>query len=840
MFSSKRGSDTDTYRTRLRPRLYQRAWFQIMFGGAAILCLVAVLALFLFLKPRKERAYALDLDEIEKLEIPSRIYDRHGREIGQIKVEDRRPISLDQVPYHLIQALTAVEDSRFFEHNGIDYIGIVRAMLLNFKAGRITQGASTITQQLAKQTYDDLRLNRTFDNKIVEAFLARRFEQKFTKDQILEHYLNRVFFGSGYFGIETAARGYFGKSVAEIDIVEAATLTGLIKSPSRLSPKNNPDQSRTARNYVLRRMHTEGMITSAELAEFSRRPIGLNPSKGQQNSYVNEIIRLRVIDELGFEKASTGGFKIYTTIDRDVQAAARQSLRHNLTKAEAHPGYQHPTYAHFVESSRLPDPLGDSPGAARARTPDYLQGAVLAIENHSGGIIAMVGGRDFRHSQFNRALLARRPPGTAFTPFVYAAAFGENFFPGSIIKDAPIDNRSVAIGGTTGILGEWGNESDKVTYLGDIPAREALIQSKNAATVRIGKKVGRDKVIALAARAGIASPMDDYDRCLLGSSGVKLDEFCKAFSIFPNGGTRPDKLHLITSVADTDGQIIFSEPVTTMTRAIDPIAAYQVHSCLAESLQRGTAKNAYTKNGLLDKNAGGKTGTAYNFSDLWFVGYNNQITCGIWVGFDKPGSPAKPIYRGAFSNVTALPIWVDTLNASLPAFPSTPIPLPDGAQTVEICKKSGRRATDACYEELPGSEPGARKIERYTYKEIIRANIDFHIYCDYHSDDGESLPGEIVPQIARIDPQIKPILSSGSANAILVRSPTVIGSDDPYHSIQPILRTQPTDPDDKTEVRRASPVNPISLNSTTTLPIDIDRPKPLSIPELDQTPDSDQ
>jgi membrane peptidoglycan carboxypeptidase len=356
---SKRGSETSTYRTRLRPRLYQRRWFQLMFGGAFVLGIIGLVVVFLFLKPRREKAYAFDLAEVNNLEIPSRIYDRHGKEIGLIKVQDRRPVDLDKVPYHLIQALTAVEDSRFFEHDGVDYIGVVRAVVLNFKAGRVTQGASTITQQLAKQTYEDLRLNRTLDNKIIEAFLARRFEQNYTKSEILEHYLNRVFFGSGYFGIEAAARGYFGKSVSEIDVVEAATLCGLIKSPTRLSPKNNPGESRTARNHVLGRMHTEDMITAAELAEYRARPIELAPANAQQNSYVNEIIRLRVIEELGFERAATGGFKIHTTIDRDVQSAARQSLRRNLTKAEGHANYKHRTYAQYQETAHLPDPLSD-------------------------------------------------------------------------------------------------------------------------------------------------------------------------------------------------------------------------------------------------------------------------------------------------------------------------------------------------------------------------------------------------------------------------------------------------------------------------------------------------
>ncbi len=815
--------NTDTYATRLRPPLYRRRWFQVVLAGTCIAFVAGLIGTYAFLKPHKDRADRFDLTEIGHLEVPSRIYDRHGREIGQIKIEDRRPVGLDQVPYHVVQALTAVEDSRFFEHDGVDYIGIVRAAILNLKAGRVTQGASTITQQLAKQCYEELRLQRNLDTKITEAFLARRLEKEFSKPEILELYLNRVFFGSGYFGIDSASRGYFGKPVGEIDVVEAATLCGLIKSPTRLSPKNNPRESRTARNHVLARMHIEGMITDAELAEYRARPIELAEAQAQQNSYVNEIIRLRVISQLGFEKAAGGGFKIYTTIDRDVQAAARQSLLRNLSKAESHPQYKHRTYAEYQETARARDPLGGA--SPKPKAPDYLQGAVLMIENDSGGVVALVGGRSFQDNQFNYAFHARCSPGTAFTPLVYAAAFSGDDFPGSIVKDAPIDNRSVAIGGSTGILGEWGNESADVTYLGDIPAREALVQSKNAATVRLGKKVGRRKVMDLAKRAGIESPMDDYDRCLLGSSTLELDEFCMAFTMFPNGGTRPDKLHLISSVTDAAGKVIYTEPESKQVRVIDGIAAYQTHSCLAEALERGTGKGAAGSYGLRDRNAAGKTGTAYNFTDLWFVGYNDKLTCGVWAGFDTTDT----IYHGAFSNTTVLPVWVDAMNASAAAFPSQPIPLPEGARTVEICKKSGRRATDACYEELPGSEDGERKIERSTYREIIRAGTDFHLYCDYHSG-GEGTPRPILPQIASSGPAPPPIQTGAPADAILVQSPTVIGADDPYNSIQPVLRARPANAED--EVRRATPVSPISLGNSKP-PIEIEQPEPLVIPEVD-------
>jgi penicillin-binding protein 1A len=801
---------------------------KFLFAASCVIGLAALITLYLFLKPRRDLSADFDLNAIGKLEIPSRIYDRHGVEIGQIKIEDRRPIELEQIPYHFIQALTAVEDSRFFQHQGIDYIGILRAAILNFKAKRVTQGASTITQQLAKQCYPELRRNRNLETKIIEAFLAQRLEKNFTKPEILEHYLNRIFFGGGYFGIESAARGYFGKSAGQLDVIESATLCGLIKSPSRLSPRNNPIGARKARNHVLQRMHTEDMISDTQLGLYLKEPVTLINPKGQQNSYVQEMIRLQVIDQIGFESAGGGGFKIYTTIDNTAQQTARQSLLRSLSEVEKHHGYQHPTYSQYRENKTLPDPLektSRSIGKARG-IPDYLQGAVLMIENKTGAIIAMLGGRNFGDSQLNRTFQSQRPAGTVFKPFVYATAYSENYFPGSMIKDTPIDNRSVAIGGITGILGEWGGESEVINYLGDIPAREALVHSKNAATVRLGKKIGRKKVSGLARKAGIHSPMDQYDKSLLGSSAVSLKELCMAFTIFPNAGSRPNKLHIISSIVNATGSTIFSEPSTDLSNAIDPVTAYQVSSCLQDVLQRGTAKESYTKYGLRDKTAAGKTGTTHNFTDLWFIGYNSEVTCGVWTGFDYP----KTIYRGAFSNSIALPVWVDVMNASSGSFPSKRIPMPEGCQIIEICRKSGHLATDSCYEELPGEEQGARKIQRCTYKEYIRKKNNFRHYCSFHSTDRERILHPLIAGFPANNPPQPPLLAAQPSEAILMISPTVVGTSDPYSSQQPVLRAQAAG--QAGEIRRATAVNQVTLDRDETQ-ISIPAPKPIEIPAVD-------
>ena len=806
-------------RLKKRTRLYQKRWFQISLLILLIGTAVGASYGISYLKIRQEKAEAFDLSAISKLEIPSRIYDRNGIEIGQIKIEDRRPVRLETVPYHLIQALTAVEDSRFFEHSGVDFIGIARAVILNLKAKRITQGASTITQQLAKQCYPVEFKTRNINTKVIEAFLANRIEKSFTKPQILEHYLNRIYFGSGYFGIESASRGYFGKSATDINVLEAATICGLIKNPSRLSPRNNMELCLKARNHVLNRMHKEKMITQSELSKFLEEPIQLSQVKGEQNSYIQEMVRLQVIEQIGLENAGKGGLKIHTTIDNETQRVAIQSLYRNLTKTENHPEFKHQTYANYQEKEISPGPIA----LAKKNTPNYLQGAVIMIDNKTGGIVALVGGRNFKHSQFNRALQSKRPTGTAFKPFVYAAAFSENYFPGSRIKDSPIDNRSVAIGGSTGILGEWESESETVTYKGTITAREALVESKNSATVRIGKKIGRSKVVDLVQRAGVKSAMDEYDKTLLGSSSASLHEICRAFTIFPNGGQTSNNVHVISSIVNPKEETIFESVPNGQGRAIDTSTAYLVHSCLQDSLTEGTGKESFAKYGLRDKTAAGKTGTAYNFTDHWFVGYNSAVTCAVWAGFDTP----KTIYRGAFSKDTILPVWVDAMNTSLKSFPSKPIAQPADVLTIEICKKSGLRATDTCYEEIEGEEEGTRKIMRTTYKEIIQKRADFHSYCQFHASGNEQIRRPIISDLT--DPNNRS-QNISSIDAVFLISPTVIGESDPYSSLQPVLKARAVNQEETP--LKATPVTPTILGNGE-IPIQITPPEPLEIPDID-------
>ena len=320
---------------RYKPPFYLRRWFQATVLFFLLVGIAGIIGVSMFLAPYKERAAEFDFAEINKLERASIIYDRDGFELGRIFVLNRDPVELEKVPLHLIQALVAIEDARFFEHDGVDYMGIVRASLRNVRAGSAKQGASTITQQLARNAFN--LTERSYDRKLVEAFLAHRIEENFSKAEIMEMYLNRIYFGSGFYGVNAASKGYFGKDVSEISLEEAATLCGLIKSPGRLSPINNIEASKNARDYVFERMVEERMITRSEANSLQAKPIVLAPKRVERKKsfeYAYEQVRQQVVAQIGFEAASEGGFHIYTTIDSKLQLAASESLVEHLDRVE--------------------------------------------------------------------------------------------------------------------------------------------------------------------------------------------------------------------------------------------------------------------------------------------------------------------------------------------------------------------------------------------------------------------------------------------------------------------------------------------------------------------------
>jgi 1A family penicillin-binding protein len=760
-----------------------RPWFYVPIGIIAVLAVIVTVYVSSLVTELKAEAKAFDLSQLEQMESASVILDRNGKIFGQIYVENRDTVPYEQLPQDLINAVIAVEDAKFYQHHGYDLLGIVRAALKNFTAGHVRQGASTITQQLARNSFS--LKEKTYRRKLLEIFLAQRIEEQFGKQKIMELYLNRIYFGGGLYGAEAAARGYFGKSAREMSLAECATLAGLVKSPNRLSPWTDRDNSREVRDYALDRMRDLGLISRERCAAARAQQIVVSSRQNAQGqSYAVDYIRQQVIAAVGWDRAKNEGFRIRTTIDVDLQKVAEDSLRAHLEAVEQSPEYNHQTYAAYAASFRKAKANGAAAAEPDQPTPEYLQGAVIGLDNVAGDILVLVGGRDFEHNQYNRALQARRPAGTAMLPFVYAAAFEKGMYPGSVVEDSPLDNRAVMIGGTTGILGEWGPESAENRYEGAMTARQALVKSKNGATVRIGMDAGVDAVLHLCSAAGIRSPLRPFPATFLGSSEVTLAELALAYTIFPNGGWRPNAPHILERIEEKDGTLVWDGKQQSIRKLVTkPETAYEVHSCLADALQSGTGKAAYTQFGLRKFPTAGKTGTAYDFTDALFAGYDSNFTCAVWAGFDKP----QKIYRGAFGRELALPMWVDIMNAAATSYPPREIKRPENLKEIEICSRSGLLATDKCYDAIKTAN-GDTVQRRTTYTEIATPSQAPTELCNIHGEPRARLAREFP---ASDLPRAALAVDLSEVTPVVIRSATLLADKDPYNSLKPTLKPEP-------------------------------------------------
>ena len=759
---------------RFREPWYRRPGFYIPAAIVAILFAAFAVYFSILASGLKQEAATFDLSRLEQMESASVIVDRNDKIFGQIYVENRETIPYDQFPRELVNAVVAAEDAKFYRHGGYDLFGIVRATLKNLSSRRVRQGASTITQQLARNSF--ALKEKTFRRKLLEIFLARRIEENFGKQKIMELYLNRIYFGGGLYGAEAAARGYFGKPAREMSLTEAATLAGLIKSPNRLSPWSDRAASRESRNYVLGRMRDLGLIDRERCAAAQAEELVIGSRQNAQGqTYAVDYIRQKVIEAVGWDRAMNEGFRIHTTIDADLQKAAEESLRKNLDQAEQHPAYNHQTYADYAANFKKAKSSGTM---SNLPAPEYLQGAVIGLDNETGGILVLVGGRDFEHNQYDRALQAKRPAGTAMKPFVYATAFENGMYPGSVVEDSALDNRAVMIGGTTGILGEWGPENAENRYEGPITARQALARSKNGATVRIGMNAGLDNVLQLCRAAGFRSTLRPYPATFLGSSEVTLSELALAYTIFPNGGWRVTAPHILERIEEKDGNIVWdAKHDRGRQTVIKPETAYEVHSCLVDALESGTGKDAFSKFGLKKIPAAGKTGTAYDFTDALFAGYDNNFTCAVWAGFDKP----QKIYRGAFGREIALPVWVDIMNVAAQRYPPREFKQPAGLKKIEICYRSGLLATDKCYDTVRGST-GDTVQKRTTYEEIATATQAPTEPCNVHGEPRTRL-ARALP--AAEFPRASLAVDLNEVTPVIVKTPVLLADKDPYNSAKP-------------------------------------------------------
>ena len=625
-----------------------------------------------------------------------------ARSMGRVFSLDRLPVRIGDLPGHFIDALVATEDSRFFEHPGFDPVGIARAAVRNARAGDIRQGGSTITQQLARHTFH--LGGRTFDRKMSEIAVALRIEKAYGKHEILEHYLNHIYFGSGFWGIGSAARGYFGKTVAELDIAESAMLCAIIKSPSKYSPFVNPDISLRERNRSLQRMQDLDLLDPAIAIAEKARPLTLIDRAAERNKRPRFLLTRIQKEARAIAREHNlplDGLLIETSVDSQLQRAARAHLEIGLSRIEDTPGYPHLTLHEYQNPVQAAAAGNKAQTVTRSATkaPPYLQGSAIVVHNGTGEIIAAIGGRDFTDSEFDRAFGARRPPGTAFLPLVYAAAFEQDDISiATELTDAPMDNRQVMIGGTQGVLGEWGRESFVSRYEGQITAGLALLDSRGAASVELGNRIGLDLVHETARRLGIESRLREYPSTFLGQSELTLAELAQAYTVFPNLGKVAPDLHLVTRIYGPDGALLYEAPPQPNADPVtSELTAASITEILRASLYIGSNRSAYKELGLDDPSIAGKGGTTHGFTDGWFVGYNDVVTCAVWVGLDNP----KEIHPRAFSRNVALPIWVDLMKA----LPESPLRTPENCKHHRICLRTGLSVGEDCVENFADGTP---------------------------------------------------------------------------------------------------------------------------------------
>lgn len=642
-------------------------WF---LGLGAVLVVVLVFLVYGFW------ASSFDMHQVREMSERSTVYDMDGKVYSRLQGENRVTVKLSEVSPYFLKALLSREDARFYQHHGVDPLGIARAVLKNLTHGSAKEGASTLTQQLARNSFPQgLGSRKSMHRKLLEAFVATRIEQNFSKEEILEAYVNRIYFGSTVYGIETASQTYFGKRAADLTLGEAALIAGLIRAPSHFSPFKNYKGALRERDTVLERMVKLEKITQAQATAAKKAPITLakrRPFSAQEN-YAMDLVRRELDELLTDDQREDGGVKIYTTLDPALQKVAESSVNIELTKVEARPGYKHPKKADFSAEAK----------ADEMDTP-YLQGALVVIDNGSGGIRALVGGRDFSESKYNRAIAAKatRQVGSTFKPFVYAAAFDKGLLPGTSIDDGPLARGEVRQ------AANWTPENSDGTYKGVMRAEEGLIQSRNTMSVRVGERAGMDAIARVAAAVGIEG-MPRVPSVYLGAFEANVADLTTAYTVFANNGLRRQS-YIIERIDDAAGETIY-RAAHVKTNAIDPGVSWMVTSTLTKVMERGTAASVKTLG--FGKPAAGKTGTTNDFHDAWFVGYTTSLTCGVWVGLDKPDT----IMPRGYGSALALPIWADVMKAASPQrYPAVDFQPPVPLRRVTVCSVSNELATSGC------------------------------------------------------------------------------------------------------------------------------------------------
>ncbi|HEX6644713.1 MAG TPA: PBP1A family penicillin-binding protein [Gemmatimonadales bacterium] len=627
----------------------------------------------------------------------AKVYAADGRHITDLGLERRTVVPLGEMSPAVVAAFISTEDKRFYQHHGIDWIRVFGAAKDIIVERRIAGGASTITMQLAGNLWPDAidRRDRSPRRKIREAKVAREIEEKFSKEKILELYLNQINLGNRAYGVEAASQRYFGKSVRDLNVAEAATLAAIPKAPERYNPRRHPNNSVQRRNLVLGLMRDNGKLTAAEAERWKAYPLQLSSRSDFTGvaeyfvEYVRQILQARFGQDL-----YRLGYRVYTTLDLDMQLSAERALEAQLRSVEGMPQFRHGTYEDYLTEKAQSGASGDD---ARANTP-YLQGLMVTLEARTGAIRAMVGGRDFEDNKFNRVTQGERQPGSTFKPMVYSAAIRLGYPLSQIVVDEPF---SLEVPGQD----LWTPQNYDLAFTGPHTLRWHLYQSRNIPAIKLGMDIGEDAVISEARRFGITSRIIPVPSISIGAATVTPLEMIAAYTAFSNLGDRAVP-NPIERVEDRDGNIVW-EPRPRLEPVMSREHAWLMVDVLRDVIRRGTA--AGSVGSKIAFPAGGKTGTTNDYNDVWFVGFTPDLVTGVWLGFDRP----TKIMNNAQGGRLAAPAWTAMMNE---VYERRPAPSawgrPSALTVAEVDNTTGYLAAPVCPKEvhyiesfIPGTEP---------------------------------------------------------------------------------------------------------------------------------------
>ena len=695
-----------------------------MFAISALLAIAVAVRLAVDVRALHQDLPPQDaISRIGEMDQATTVYDDQDELTFTIFKERRIEIALEQVSPNLLNAMLAIEDQRFYEHRGFDLVRIASAAIANVREQRVVQGGSTITQQLARQSF--LVPARTLRRKVQELILASRIELQYTKAQIFEMYLNKVYFGDGLYGIEAASRGYFDKHASELTVAEAALLAGLVKSPSTYAPTVSMSRAVSRRNVVLQVMFENGVIDRATLAEARASSAALADglrSAEPHGQYFKEQVRIELVSRFGWPRVYQGGLRVFTTLNMPMQMAAEAAVFESMQKLDE----RRQTLIQRRAAQRKSEPVPD---------PEPMQTALVALDPKTGHVRAMVGGRDFNGSRFNRATQARRQPGSAFKPFVYAAALESGYSPASIISNL---DETVATP-----QGAWTPDDGHSTAT-EMSLRAGLRVSSNRAAVRLLTDVGISRTVQYAKELGVGD-VPSVPSLALGSGEVTLTSMTAAYAAFANAGEVPAVI-LIRRVEDQDGRVLF-EARDSSHRVLSESTAFLMSSMLADVINAGTGSRARQLGFKLP--AAGKTGTTNEYHDAWFVGYTPNLVAGVWVGFDQP----RTILPNGYAADIAVPTWAAFMKAATAGDKPGWFKAPRGMTTAKVCRVSGLLAGSGCHD-VEVDNKGRLERRSMVYTEYFARNTVPTDSCELHRSHG--LFSTIASVLRNDDPKAAP------------------------------------------------------------------------------------